>query len=166
MFNDLPPPAGAIPSLSEHPPQPREVQLDDDMDGDQEELEGVPLGEEMAMAPAELEEHQQSDSGVDHDDVEDVAWPENIAGSRLVAEDKVGRHGALHRGFRVACSFHGWPCRKFRSIAKHTDRYGPRACLYFLGAWLEGAASHPAGSHTGWEPSAAQIRAFIQQYEG
>jgi hypothetical protein len=52
-------------------------------------------------------------------------------------------------------------CRRYRSAAMDTHRYGFYAARYFLGAWCQGAERIPAAAHAAWNPSAEDIANYM-----
>jgi hypothetical protein len=77
---------------------------------------------------------------------------------------RVETHGG-NRGLRVTCKHHGAGCRKFRSLTRGVAQFGPKACAYFLGAWMQKGADLHKDEHASkhCKPSIAEIKAYIQQ---
>lgn len=79
-----------------------------------------------------------------------------------------GRRGggwSYHARVQVTC---GNPlhdgCSKSRSVALDVEAYGPLACVYYLGAWLQAADGMSAARHKSYKPSAAQFREFAREH--
>jgi hypothetical protein len=66
------------------------------------------------------------------------------------------------RGMRVTCPTHGHGCRKFRSLEKDRELFGPSAAVYFLTVWLKAAGDMPFATHKDYKPSFCEIKAHIQ----
>jgi len=103
-----------------------------------------------------------SSSDADSNDIEGdgVVMPSTIDGNRLVRES----HGA-DTGFRVVCPTHGHLCRKFRSLKKQVELYGPMAPAYFLGTWARRGADMELKQHREYSPTRHEIARFIERVE-
>jgi hypothetical protein len=103
-----------------------------------------------------------SSSNADSNSIEGdgVVMPSTIDGNRLVRES----HGA-DTGFRVVCPTHGHLCRKFRSLKKQVELYGPLAPAYFLGTWARRGADMELKRHREYSPTRHEIARFIERVE-
>ena len=87
--------------------------------------------------------------------------PGEICGMRVKQE----RHeGGRDAGLRVKCPIHPG-CSRFRSLRKNVDWFGPKAPLYFLGAWIKAANHLPVEQHRGHSPPMQTIREFVASLE-
>ena len=118
--------------------------------------------------------HKKSDDEkCDEEEVDDVAswdgdggdltteWPRAVAGAMLHFEPRSVARGRIMEGVRVTCLRHGGKCRKFKALHMGTEKYGPKAPLYFLGAWIVGGATRSFEEHHRWLPTAKDIEAFM-----
>ena len=104
-------------------------------------------------APA-LIEHEDADEGA-------VVWPTHVCGVKLQQENRVTAGGVYTEGFRVICPRHGAACKKYRARHLRVAQDGIFASIYFLGAWIKGAADYDAESHQPWSPAVADIHSFM-----
>ena len=87
---------------------------------------------------------------------EDPTMPAFLLGQRVSVESKLD--GRI--GLRVRClnPAHG-ECKKYRSLRMQTDKYGPKAAVYYLTAWLEASHADLPQPHNKWKPSPELIQA-------
>ena len=135
----------------------------DDGDCDAPALED----DHIAEGPPEHGEHGEHGASVD-DDIDNgddgsppFEWPSTLLGTPFVPEAHEGR---ADFGFRVNCLWHD-DCRKYRNWQSDTERYGPLAPVYFLGAWLRKEGLTRA-RHRDWKPKHEDIVAFMASYGG
>ena len=74
------------------------------------------------------------------------------------------RHSYAHRWAARCCNEEHISCSKSRSSELDILALGPKAPLYFLGAWLRAASRLDAEEHRGYKPDYAAMAAFRDSY--
>ena len=89
-----------------------------------------------------------------------------IEGQKVTRETHILPSGVEAVGVRVhCCNINHGKCRLFRSIRLGTDRYGPRAAQYYLGAWLR--IAFESGDKAGHrKPTSAEVDAYAAEDVG
>jgi hypothetical protein len=142
-------------------PAPKRRALQDtDIDGERDD---VAVSKESATDEASSSSDSSSDT-IDGESDSSKSGDPKIAECIEGQRTRIECHGG-NRGLRVTCNHHGSGCRKFRSLSKGIEQFGPKACSYFLGAWLQQGAHLPKSMHSrkSCKPTVAQIKAYIQQ---
>ena len=62
--------------------------------------------------------------------------------------------------YTVTCAKHT-NCTKSRAVTLDEEEFGKDGWKDFLGAWLANKPGKPQGEHSGWTPSVAEIRSFL-----
>ena len=163
--------AVTVPKLRQAPmPALRERDSDEDIDGDigilpvppaAAPVDGppaAPAGPPVAPPGAPLVDPEEE--SVDGAEAPILVWPDQILGRPLTVE---GHRHVEDIGLRVACGKHAG-CRCFRTIRLDTERYGPMAPIYFLGAWLQGSERQGPERDRTWKPKDSHIRAYIAEH--
>ena len=139
-------------------PLPPLAPVDPDIAGDDEPCEE----EEPAVAPAVLVAPAVEYDAIAGDEpVAAVDWPARILGQTVsvIKGRHVGGYSYYDRLAVQCCNPEHVGCSRSRSTALLVAEFGPKACEYWLGAWL--SSSHVAqGVHRGLEPTRAEIAAF------
>ena len=160
--DDEPAAALALPGLHPAlPPAPAPRAVDDEIDGGDE---APPLA---IAAPRDVprEVSVGGDSGSEEIDGEgrgplartpDELVPAFIEG---VATKLKKRTRDEQAGILVECPVHEG-CSCYRSLRLDTAFFGPRAAVFFCGAWLRGASVRDVASHHRWRPSRDEVRAY------
>jgi hypothetical protein len=141
---------GPLVLLSAPSPPPPEQAVPEPIAGPEDAAEMIDAG--VAVAEPIADEH---------------VWPAELHGARLTVEAEnldPGHH--YFARLKVQCNnpLH-LNCRKSRSTQLQTEVFGPRAALYYLGAWLA-ASDKPESEHRGMRPTVAQIRAYLASRDG
>lgn len=106
--------------------------------------------------------------GQRHEGVPVDLFPDHLLGQRL--RRVKGKHGGgwnYQPRLSISCTNATHErCNKSRSVELDVAKYGPRAALYFIGAWLSRAEAMTAEQHRRWVPDAESIRSFKGVYEG
>ena len=129
------------------------------LDGD-----GGPDEPPLAIADAAGELDGDCGSSADADEEIDGDGPPpitHVSGAVLNTESRVNGSGAWVEGWRITCPVHGRPCTKYRAKTLRTEHEGSNAAIFFLGAWIHGAAESTAATHSAWSPSVAEIHAYM-----
>ena len=148
-------------------PPAREVGVlaaEDAIDGDDGEAMLIEDGGGATAIEDEvpIDRPESRSPSVDGDDGEDLfKWPEYVCGVKLHHEDRVTPRGDWTEGLRVTCPIHGAVCRKFRSKHLRTMQDGRLAAVFYLGGWLKGSEGRTAAQHHKWNPSVADVHAFM-----
>ena len=145
--------------LPEPPPPHAAAPIDPMVDGDGD----LPPAMEPPppLQPPLIEGASDSEGNVDGDAGVYDGLPDALLGARIMHERKVTRNGELIPSLRVVCPHHGFPCRKQRAMHLLATRFGHKAPLLFLGAWIDGGPARSAENHTAWNPGPADMRAFL-----
>ena len=129
------------------------------LDGD-----GGPDEPPLAIVDAAGELDGDCGSSADADEEIDGDGPlpiTHVSGAVLHTESRITRTGTWAEGWRITCPLHGRGCNKYRAKHLRTEHEGSHAAIYYLGAWIHGAAERTAATHSGWSPSVAEIHAYM-----
>ena len=85
---------------------------------------------------------------------EPLVWPDMIEGCPVKFENHWDR---MDMGLRIQCFKHPG-CKKYRSINYDPFAMGPRAAVFYLGAWA--SMDLPAGEHQRAKPTKANVQAY------
>ena len=108
------------------------------------------------------------DDGLDEAGAGDIDGDEGppeitqVCGAVLRDESRAQANGTWTEGWRITCPVHGLPCSKYRSRALLTERLGRNAAVYYLGAWVQGAAGRDLPTHFRWKPTIDAMRNFMR----